>query len=303
MNQELAEVYARDKARNKKWNEFIKFYEQEALEKGYFINTVFELTAFCTLKCPMCYVRIDKRSDIAQNGKTCTADQWIELAEQFRNQGGLFLLLTGGEAMMRPDFPEIYDEISRMGLYITIYTNGTTIDDKILDMLKKRPPSMMGLTLYGASEDTYRNFGGSEGSFQRAVEGLDRLLTIPNLALDVRFTICSENYLDLKGVFELALQRNKLLSVDYGTCAPVRGAVSNARDLRLSVQQLDYVQKALKDIAGPYLDEPDELDIIKKADNNANGKENGGRKMWCRGGKTGVYIAWDGRMETGRNFV
>lgn len=297
MKRELAEAFARDKMRNDKWNSFIKQFEPDALNRGYFLDATFELTAFCTLKCPMCYVRIDKDSSQALNNRPCSCEQWIEMARQFRDQGGLFLLITGGEAMMRPDFPEIYSEISRMGLYISIFTNGTTVDDKILELLKKRPPAMMGLTLYGASENTYKKFGGNEGSFKRAVDGLDRLLTIPNLALDVRFTICSENYLDLKDVFELGLKRNKLISVDYGTCAPVRGAVSCARKLRLSEDQKNYIHKVWKDIADPVLDVYEKLNVFSiNSGNDSDPEEYSDRGMWCKGGKVGVYIAWDGRM-------
>ena len=158
MTPEFIENVIKDMEINRKWNQFIKGFNVDARDKGFFQGATFELTAFCTLKCPMCFVRIDKQTGEALGGRMRTAKEWIDMARQFRDQGGIFLLLTGGEAMMRPDFAEIYEEISRMGLLISLFTNGTTVDDKMLEMLRKRPPSMMGLTLYGASEETYRKF-------------------------------------------------------------------------------------------------------------------------------------------------
>lgn len=303
MNKELAQIYAKNLVINNKWKSFISQFDVDAMEKGYFPSATFELTAFCTLKCPMCYIRIDENRAAALGGRPCTANEWIDLARQFRDQGGVFLLLTGGEAMMRPDFSQIYTEISKMGLYITLFTNGTTIDDEMLEVLKKRPPSMVGITIYGASDETYRKFGGKEGSFQKAVNGLDKLLTIPNLAIEVKFTACSKNYKDFKAVSELVARRNKVISLDFGTCAPARGASSDARKLRLSKDQVKEVNETLEEILQPILNEFRKLgETIGNTEENgqndyeAESKSSGARGMWCKGGKNSVYIAWDGRM-------
>ena len=303
MEQSLAKKFAEERIANNKWTSFIHQYDVDLLTAGYLTGATFELTAFCTLKCPMCYVRIDRERAEVLGGKPCTGEQWIDLARQFRDQGGIFLLLTGGEAMLHPDFREIYSEISNMGLLISLFTNGTTVDDRMLELLKKRPPAMVGLTIYGASEATYRRFGGGEGSFQRTIDGLDRLLSIPNLAIDVRFTACSENYKDFKEVYELVLKRNKIISLDYGSCAPVRGAQSDARKLRLTKVQLQEMNQVLKEITPSFdeeyraLQKNNNINIEDESDENPTKTYTSGEHgLLCRGGKCGVYIAWDGRM-------
>ncbi len=300
MEQRQKEAILHGRRANDKWMDFIHPFDVDLLSAGYLTGATFELTAFCTLKCPMCYVRLDKERAEALGGKLCTGEQWTTLAKQFRDQGGIFLLLTGGEAMLHPDFPQIYSEITRMGLLVTLFTNGTTVDDKMLELLKSRPPAMIGITIYGASEAAYRRFGGREGSFQRAIDGLDRLLTIPNIAIDVRFTACSENYKEYQAVYELVAERNKLLSLDFGSCAPVRGAHSDARKLRLSKDQLQELNEVLakehqgferNNISDEY---PDNKSTEKV--NPSDTKTSCGRGLWCKGGKNNVYIAWDGRM-------
>lgn len=303
MEQTMAEKLVRDRMAYNKWVEFIQRFDVDLLTAGYLTSATFELTAFCTLKCPMCYVRIDKERAKVLGGRLCTGDQWIELARQFRDQGGIFLLLTGGEAMLHPEFPRIYTEISKMGILISLFTNGTTVDDRMLELLKRRPPAMLGITIYGASEETYRKFGGGTGSFQRALDGLDRLLTIPNLAIDVRFTACRENYQDFKAVYELVLKRNKILSLDFGSCAPARGAHSEARRLRLSEAQRKEIKEVLDEVNRSI---PKEYIEFNQDSLPNNGGEvpaptvktniTGGRGLRCRGGKNSVYIAWDGRM-------
>ncbi len=307
MKPEIIQDIVNDMETNRKWKQFLDRFNVDAKDKGFFQGATFELTAFCTLKCPMCFVRIDKQTADVLGGRLRTAQEWIDMARQFRDQGGLFLLLTGGEAMMRPDFPEIYEEISKMGLLVSLFTNGTTVDDKMLELLRRRPPAMMGLTLYGASEETYRKFSDRDGNFQRALDGLDRLLTIPNLALDVRFVVCSENYKDTKAVCELVAKRNKLVNFDYGSCAPVRGACANTRKLRLNKAQEAEVNEILSEFTAPIQAELErrnnlakdkkenvEVDLMAKESSNIYAPKKIG--LNCLGGKNNVYIAWDGRM-------
>lgn len=304
MDQALAQTLAKNILTNDKWRTFVDSFDSDPLNGGYYSGITFELTAFCTLKCPMCFVRIDKERADFLGGRLCTAREWIDMATQFRDQGGVFMLITGGEPMMRPDFPEIYEEISKLGLFVSLFTNGTTVDDKILDLLKKRPPAMVGLSIYGASEETYRRFGGSEGSFQRTVDGMDRLLTIPNLNIDVRYTACSENYKDFKGVAELVASRNKFISLDFGSLAPVRGACSDTRKLRLTQAQLEEIGEVWQSVSDPVLEEYQNITgkkylDSKKEDEQAKSempKPPETRCLRCRGGKNVVYIAWDGRM-------
>jgi MoaA/NifB/PqqE/SkfB family radical SAM enzyme len=183
MEQTLARRIAQDRIAYNNWHKFVDQFDVDILKAGYITGATFELTAFCTLKCPMCYVRIDKERADALGGKLVSGDQWIDLARQFRDQGGIFLLITGGEAMLHPEFPRIYSEITKMGLLVSLFTNGTTVDDKMLELLKKRPPAMLGITIYGASEDTYKKFGGRDGSFQRAITAWIGCLPSPILPL------------------------------------------------------------------------------------------------------------------------
>ena len=114
----------------------------------------FELTPRCSLKCKMCYMRLDP-PQIKEQGRELTAEEWIRLGQMAFEAGTLDLLLTGGEPMLRPDFPQIYTALTDMGFLLRLYTNATLITPEIMDLLRERPPQAMEITLYGASEETY----------------------------------------------------------------------------------------------------------------------------------------------------
>src|SRR5665811_821470 len=79
------------------------------------VNDTFELTNRCNLACRMCYVR-HAAGDTAQRPRELSANEWLALAREAMNNGMVFLLLTGGEVFLRPDFFEIYEPLTRMGL-------------------------------------------------------------------------------------------------------------------------------------------------------------------------------------------
>lgn len=95
-----------------------------------------------------------------------TPDFWLELARQAKEQGMLYLLLTGGEPFLYPDFWMLYEELVKMGFVISINSNGSLIDEKIIEKLKKYPPARINITLYGASDETYERLCGIKKGIQ-----------------------------------------------------------------------------------------------------------------------------------------
>ena len=71
------------------------------------LSTAFELLPLCNMNCEMCYIRMS-REELARQGRIGSADEWLHIAEEMKEAGTLFVLLTGGEPMMHPQFWEIY---------------------------------------------------------------------------------------------------------------------------------------------------------------------------------------------------
>ena len=97
----------------------------------------FELTSRCNLSCRMCYIRHAPGDPT----KELPASTWLDLARQAVANGMVFLLLTGGEVFLRRDFFEIYEPLTRMGLVLALFTNGTLITPDIAARLAQAPPS------------------------------------------------------------------------------------------------------------------------------------------------------------------
>lgn len=153
------------------------------------IYGILELTPFCNLNCEMCYVHLNPSAfstfsasaasaasaaceTCAEKGALRTASEWLSLAEKMKQSGVLFLLLTGGEPLLYPEFRRLYVELYRMGMVLTVNTNGTLIDKNWADFFQKYKPRRINISLYGSGSDTYQRLCHSADGFKKVLNGI-----------------------------------------------------------------------------------------------------------------------------------
>lgn len=157
------------------YKELTKTLLGRAAEMGVPMSGTFELTSRCNLECAMCYIRT-RAGDRAMKASELSTAEWLDLARQGVDAGMMFLLLTGGEVFLRPDFFDIYEPLTEMGLLLTLFTNATLITSSGARRLGRRPPGRTEITLYGASEETYAAVTGHQGGYARCIRGIELLL-------------------------------------------------------------------------------------------------------------------------------
>lgn len=150
-----------------------QYFHNKGVRLGLPVAGNFELTPRCNFNCKMCYIHLSK-DEADRRGRELTADEWLGFAETARSKGLIFLLLTGGEPLIRPDFRYIYRELQKMGIMVSINTNASLIDDDYFEFFKKYPPMRFNISLYGTSEETYENLCGNR-SYEKVVKNIKRL--------------------------------------------------------------------------------------------------------------------------------
>jgi len=98
----------------------------------------------CNLRCTYCM----PADGIALSPKASlmTADEIFDLAQIFVENGVDKIRLTGGEPLLRKDFPEIVSKLSTLNTSLSITTNGILIDRHI-DVLKQANIKKINLSL------------------------------------------------------------------------------------------------------------------------------------------------------------
>jgi radical SAM protein with 4Fe4S-binding SPASM domain len=143
-----------------------------------------EVTRRCPLECLHCYNNLPM-SDHAARLREMSFEEHVRLLDELVEAGTLWLLYTGGEIFARKDFLDIYTEAKKRGFLITLFTNGTLINERIADYLAEYRPFAIEITLYGATRDTYEALTQIPGSYDRCMRGI-RLLLERNLPLKLK---------------------------------------------------------------------------------------------------------------------
>lgn len=134
-----------------------------------------DLTHRCNLRCVHCYLNCGRepgRDAGAGDLPTATVKR---ILSEVADAGCLVFLFTGGEPLVRADFPELYLHAKRLGLLVTLFTNGTLIDDSMAGLLADWPPQQVEITLYGVTAATHDAITGVAGSFLRVRQGIECL--------------------------------------------------------------------------------------------------------------------------------
>ncbi|SNX74134.1 radical SAM protein with 4Fe4S-binding SPASM domain [Cereibacter ovatus] len=198
------------------------------------VSGLFELTERCNLACGMCYVR-QPANDAAHRARELPAADWVSLAQEAADAGMIFLLLTGGEVFLRRDFFDIYAPLTRMGLILTLFTNGTRVTDRIAARLAEAPPQMTQITLYGASAATYGAVTGVPEAFDHCRAGIEALLR-HGVPLELKTTITRQNRDDLEPMRQMARDWGLSLAANWMLMQRRDGAACGAEECRLSPQ-------------------------------------------------------------------
>lgn len=203
-----------------KYAEYVNRLYAKSAKNGIPLSGTFELTARCNLRCRMCYIHREE-NDAAIKTDELSCEEWLSIAQQAQKSGMLFLLLTGGEPLIRPDFEEIYRRCRELGIIVSINTNGTLLGEKQVELFKKFPPQRVNITLYGASEATYARLCRSADAYSKAYRAVE-MLAEAGLPVKINYSATPYNIGDLDAVTRFADERGIPLQAATYMFPPVR---------------------------------------------------------------------------------
>ena len=261
------------------------------------ISGTFELSPLCNMDCKMCYIKMskEKQESIA---RLRTKEEWIELAQKAKEKGMLFLLLTGGEPFLVKDFKELYIELHKMGFCISINSNGTMIDEDVIEWLKHYPPMRINMTLYGASNETYGRLCNNPKGFMQVTKAIS-LLKENNIQVKLNCSVTPYNKDDLKQMMDFADEHDLVIQATSYMFPPLRKDETkigqndrfNAEDAALYGAYISAYSNGF-DRFKDYI-ESSQL-ALYDADDDCGVVE--GDHMRCRAGITSFWMTWEGKM-------
>jgi radical SAM protein with 4Fe4S-binding SPASM domain len=133
-----------------------------------------EVTARCNNDCAHCYINLPADHRAAKE-KELTLDEIARIADEAIELGALWVLISGGEPLLRVDFAEVYLLLKRKGLLVSVFTNATLIKPEHVELFRKYPPRDLEVSVYGATKETYERVTRRPGSWEAFRRGVSLL--------------------------------------------------------------------------------------------------------------------------------
>lgn len=162
------------------------------------LKGLIEITNMCNFKCVHCYITNSKK----QGQCFLSYDVIKSVIDEVYEMGCEVITISGGECTLHPDFEKIYVYIWKKGIKINIFTNASLISESIISLFKKYIPNCVEVSLYGASESTYKKVT-KQASYTNVMNGL-KLLQATGINLGIKLIVLKQNEHELEKMRRLA---------------------------------------------------------------------------------------------------
>lgn len=146
------------------------------------------ITSGCNLHCAGCYSRCNHATTDTAPENQLTGDEWRSIFEEADGMGVSFILLAGGEPLLRRDVIEAAGEIRN--ILFPVFTNGTFIGSSYLELFMKRRNLVPVLSIEGDRAATDKRRG--KGVYDKLLSAIDALHE-RSLLFGVSVTVTTEN--------------------------------------------------------------------------------------------------------------
>lgn len=207
----------------------------EAHERGEHVPPflIASITSKCNLHCSGCYSRSNKSCTDNIAVDQLSDREWLRIFNEAKELGIGFIILAGGEPLMRPDV--IKSAAGVQEILFPVFTNGTMLDDEYMNLISKSCNLIPVLSIEGNEQNTDSRRG--IGVYEKLMVIMDKLKE-SKIIYGASVTVTSENIYDVTGEeFLDKLSSRGCKAVFYVEYVPVDSETSqlapkeNERDL------------------------------------------------------------------------
>ena len=179
------------------------------------------VTNACNIRCPMCGAAAGTDA-----GKAVFLEraEIMRRARQVKTDGGRYLVLFGGEPTLHPDLSEIVGELSAMGLYVIIITNGVRLgrEPERIRELKRRGLSKLTIQFDSLRSATLKQLG---RDFLPEKTTAINVATAAGLSVGLVCMVTSLNAAEIGEVMDYAVESGHAVKTLIFACAADVGRV------------------------------------------------------------------------------
>ncbi len=279
---------------------YLRFLLDNACAAHKPVSGTFELTSRCNFRCRMCYIHCNALDRAALSKERDTA-WWLDMARQLHDCGTLTLLLTGGEPLLRPDFAEIYRRCRELGMLVSVNTNAALMTPELIDLFEAVKPMRLNISLYGASDETYRALCGVDGVYSQVRENL-LALRARDVDVKLNYTVTPENIHEAAGIIAFGKENGMKVQAASYLFPPVRAENGTQRTVhrtdaetsacyRYRCETLLFSEQELAARRQSATDASAQATLLPDPDYAAPHE-----KLRCRASVSAFWVSWKGML-------
>lgn len=203
------------------------------------------ITSSCNLHCAGCYSRHNHATLDTEPARQLSDDEWRSIFQEADELGISFILLAGGEPMLRRGVLEAAGEVPH--ILFPVFTNGTFMDDKYYDLFDKCRNLIPVFSIEG--ERTVTDARRGQGIYDKLISNMDELHK-RGLLFGASVTVTTENLREVsaKSFLDSLADRGCKLVV-YVEYVPV---TDESRDLAFGDEEREYLRNEIARLREEY---------------------------------------------------
>ena len=201
------------------------------------------ITSQCNLHCAGCYSRCNHATTDARPERQLSADEWGNIFREADDLGISFILLAGGEPMLRRDVIEIAGQ--QKNILFPIFTNGTFMDGQYFTLFDRCRNLVPVLSIEGSEAATDARRG--KGVYEKLISNMDELHR-RGLVFGASVTVTTQNLREATSdTFLKTLSDRGCKAVIFVEYVPV---TEESRDLAPGDEEREYLRAELARLRG-----------------------------------------------------
>ena len=211
-----------------------------AQDKGWHIPPflIASITSQCNLHCAGCYSRHNHATDDGAPDSQLTGEEWLKIFREAEKLGISFILLAGGEPMLRRDVIEAAGQM--INILFPIFTNGIFVDNKYLKLFDEKRNLVPIMSIEGNKEITDARRG--PGVYDKLIRSMDEFHK-RNLIFGASITVTTENIREVTtDSFLKTLSERGCKAVVFVEYVPV---TEDSKDLAIGDEDRQYLHREI----------------------------------------------------------
>lgn len=202
----------------------------------------YDCTNACNLACKHCITSSGKKLEYE-----LTTEEALNLIKELAELEVFQLGFSGGEALLREDIFILMKAAKKFGLNIQLTTNATLVNKKIAKKLKALNPVTVGVSMEGASRESYGCFRGHK-NYEAFLKGLKALVE-EGLPVKIKTAVSRANVNEIEAIVKFAYDNN-VESVDMflfypeGRGKSMQSMMLEKKEIREFIERINELRKA-----------------------------------------------------------